>query len=158
MKSLPCLLFVFIFMLAEFAVGAVPLQENIKIEAMIVTKTELRRHMAAPEDDKFRPATYAELSSIKPNPGRSEQPDYLVVRFLTTNPGHYDGEAEAMVDGGRTYRYKFSVMLHFNRGWVEYFIPVESITYFERANEKGLFFPSKNCPVVTVRWNRLQVQ
>lgn len=125
--------------------GAAPLADNITAEAFVITKAELRRHMAADETDPFRPATYHELTAAL-GPG---QPSYLVVRFLMKQPGHYSGEAEAKINGGKTGT-KLNVMLHFNQGWVEYFIPMDSVM-FGPSNKAG-------CPEVAVTWNSLQAK
>lgn len=127
------------------AAAAAPLKDSIKIEAMIVTKAELRRHMSAPEEDRLRPATYADLEASR----GSAQPDYLVVRFLEIRPGHFWGEAEARIDSSRGGT-KLNVVLHFNRGWVEYFIPLDGGIYSTPNKEGG--------PVVSVTWNSLQAE
>lgn len=122
-----------------------PLANNIRSEALIVTKAELRRHMAAAEDDAFRPATYRELAASLGD----AQPDYLVVRFLTTRLGHYTGEAEARVNGSPN-GFKINVVLHYNKGWVEYFIPLDSMS-FGPPHKDG-------SPKVVVTWNKLETK
>ncbi len=37
------------------------LSEKNKVDAMIVTKTELKRHMSAQEGDQLRPSRYAKV-------------------------------------------------------------------------------------------------
>jgi len=123
---------------------AASFKDNITIDALIVTKAELRRHMAAPDDDRLRPATYAELGASR----GAAQPDYLVVRFLTTVPGHYFGEAEARINGAK-HGPKLNVLLHFNKGWVEYFIPLDGYGWSIRQ-EGG--------PTVIVDWNSLDAK
>ena len=131
------------------AAGAAPLKDNIKIEAMIVTKAELRRHMSAQEDDHFKPATYADLqASSEHASGDSKQPDYLVVRFLTVVLGHYSGEAEAKIDGS-IHGTRINVVLHFNKGWVEYFIPLDGLAWSPFK---------KGSPTVSVTWNKLTTE
>jgi hypothetical protein len=120
---------------------AASLKDNIKAEALIVTKTELRRHLSAPEDDLWRPATYANLEASR-GPG---QPDYLIVRFQQRKPGHYYGEAEARIDGHKRGT-RLNVVLHFNQGWVEYFIPLDG---------RGWPVRREGGPTVTVDWNSL---
>jgi hypothetical protein len=118
---------------------------HITAEALIVTKAELRRHMAASEDDAFRPATYRELDDAR----GPAQPNYLVVRFRTKTPGHYSGEAEARINGAK-HGTKLNVMLHYNQGWVEYFIPMDSVMYGP-PNKEG-------SPKVAVIWNSLETK
>jgi len=137
--------FLALFGVLTTAAVAASLKDNIRIEALIVTKAELRRHMGAPVEDQLRPATYAELEASR---GPS-QPDYLVVRFLTTVPGHYTGVAEAKIDRSRGGT-KLDVLLHFNKGWVEYFIPLDSRIYS--------VFPKQGGPSVTVSWISLEVE
>lgn len=103
---------------------AASLSDGIKAEAIIVTKAELRRHLSAQEGDQFRPSSYADLEASR----GSDQPDYLVVRFLELKPGHYFGEAEARI-AGNPNGVRLNVMLHFNKGWVEYFIPLDGLIY-----------------------------
>jgi hypothetical protein len=124
---------------------ASPLVDLITAEALIVTKAELRRHMAASDDDSFRPATYQDLAATQ----GAAQPDYLVVRFLTKKPGHYSGEAEARINGAK-HGTKLNVMLHYNKGWVEYFIPMDSVIY-GRPDKAG-------SPQVAVVWNQLETK
>jgi hypothetical protein len=142
MKILPTLA-----CLLTLALGAsaAALQDNLVSEALIVTKAELRRHLAAPEDDPWRPATYADLAASR----GPAQPDYLVVRFRPKVPGHYDGEAEARLNGAK-HGTKLNVTLHFNPGWVEYFIPFDGVMYGPDQKPGG--------PTVTVSWNRLQAK
>ena len=137
--------FLTLFGVLATAAVAASLKDNIRIEALIVTKAELRRHMGAPAEDQLRPATYAELEASR---GPS-QPDYLVVRFLTTVPGHYTGVAEAKIDRSRGGT-RLNVMLHFNKGWVEYFIPLDGMVYS--------VFPKRGSPMVTVSWNTLEAE
>lgn len=132
------------------AASAAPLKHGIKIDALIVTKTELRRHMAALADDRFRPATYADLEASR----GEAQPDYLVVRFLTTVPGHYSGEAEAKIDGNK-HGTKFNVVLHFNQGWVEYFIPLDGPGWRSQERDGTNVRIRKGGPLVVVEWNHL---
>lgn len=131
--------------------GAVPLDRKIKIDALVVTEAELRRHMAAPEGDELRPATYADLEASR----GAAQPDYLVMRFMMTTPGHYSGEVEARVDGNRNGT-KLNVVLHFNPGWVEYFIPLDGLGWrsMEIVGDKPRL--RSGGPVVAVGWNRLE--
>jgi hypothetical protein len=58
MKTYLCLILSCLLSAVTFAAS---IEANITIEAMIVTKAELRRHMAAPIDDIWRPASYADL-------------------------------------------------------------------------------------------------
>lgn len=121
------------------------LADQITAEGLLITKAELRRHFAAPEDDAFRPATYAELyAALGP-----AQPNYLVVRFHMKTQGHYYGEAEARINGAK-HGTRLNVMLHFNNGWVEYFIPMDSVI-FGLPNKEG-------SPSVTVVWNELKIK
>ena len=118
------------------------LSDRIQVEAMVVTKAELRRHMAADVNDQLQPSSYSELFASQGD----SQPDYLVVRFHELIPGHYFGEAEAQVNEGPR-GIKLNVVLHFNKGWVEYFIPLDGYIY-------GM--PGKQgAPVVTVKWNSI---
>jgi hypothetical protein len=123
---------------------ASPLADLITAEALIVTKAELRRHMAAGDDDVYRPATYQELAASR----GAAQPDYLVVRFLMKTPGHYSGEAEVRINGAK-HGTKLNVMLHFNKGWVEYFIPMDGVMYGQ---------PKEGSPSVMVGWNKLEAK
>jgi hypothetical protein len=124
---------------------ATPLEEGIISEGLIVTKAELRRHLAADANDHLKPASYAELAA-----SRGEgQPDYLVLRFKLKVPGHYFGEVEARVDRPKN-GLKQPVTLHFNQGWVEYFIPLDGWMYA---------MPEKpGAPTVAVVWNKLQAK
>jgi hypothetical protein len=122
---------------------AAGLEKNITAEAAIVTKAGLRAHVAAGDDAPLHPATYAELAAALGD----SQPSYLIVRFKTTVPGHYSGEAEARRDGGINGT-KLNVVLHYNKGWVEYYIPLDSVS-----------FPQKpGSPSVTVHWNKLETK
>ena len=132
-------------------VGAAPLKDHITIDALVVTKAELRRHMAASEDDRFRPATYADLQASS-GPGQAV---YLVVRFLAKTPGHDFGEAEARIDGNRNGT-KLNVMLHFNKGWVEYFIPLDSLGWRSMERDGTMIKLRSGGPAVVVDWNRLE--
>lgn len=143
MKPPPRLVLLFLVLIP--IVVASPLAENITAEALIVTKAELRRHMAAADDDVFRPATYGELEASR----GEAQPDYLVVRFRPKRPGHYSGEAEARIDGAR-HGTKLNVVLHYNKDWVEYFIPLDGVMYGGRGHEGS--------PKVAVTWNRLETK
>lgn len=125
--------------------GAASLENNIKSEAAIVTKAGLRAHVAAGDGAPLRPATYAELGASR----GEAQPDYLIVRFKLIQPGHYSGEAEARIDGSKNGT-KLNVALHFNKGWVEYYIPLDGVMYGPLA--------SKDSPLVTVQWNSLQAK
>lgn len=145
LRSLPLLL------LLAVTVGAAPLKDNITIDALIVTKAELRRHMAAPENDPFRPATYADLQASS----GPAQPDYLVVRFLAKVPGHYFGEAEAKIDDNRSGT-KLNVVLHFNKGWVEYFIPLDGLGWANMERDGAMMKIKSGGPTVIVNWNRLE--
>jgi len=147
MKPIPYLVLVF---LAATASGAAPLQDNIKIDALIVTKAELRRHLVAPEDDHFKPATYRDLEASS----GAAQPDYLVVRFQTKVPGHYAGEAEARIDGNK-HGFKLNVLLHFNRGWVEYFIPLDGLGWWGMERTGTSMRLKEGGPTVKVDWNSL---
>lgn len=124
--------------------SAAPLEEKIVAEGLIVTKAELRRHMAAPEGDGWRPASYSDLQMSR----GEAQPDYLVVRFRSVIPGHYFGEAEAKFNGAR-HGTKLNVVLHFNKGWVEYFIPLDGIAW-PMQKDGG--------PSVVVTWNKLETK
>ncbi len=135
--------------LAVTASAASP-KEKITIDALIVTKAELRRHLAAPEDDPWRPATFADLAASRD----VAQPDYLVVRFLATQRGHYWGEVETKIDGAKR-GIKLDVTLHFNRGWVEYFIPLDGHGWRSVERNGTGIQPRKGGPTVTVDWNRL---
>ncbi|MDQ5977951.1 MAG: hypothetical protein QG602_923 [Verrucomicrobiota bacterium] len=125
--------------------SAASLEANLVSEALIVTKAELRRHLSAPEDDAWRPATYTDLEASR-GPG---QPDYLVVRFKQKVLGHYSGEAEARINGA-PHGNKLNVMLHFNKGWVEYFVPLDGLIYGGFGKPGG--------PTVTVVWNSLHAK
>jgi hypothetical protein len=125
--------------------AAASLQDNLICEALIVTKAELRRHMSSSEDDQLRPATYGDLEASR-GPG---QPDYLVVRFRQQVPGHYFGEAEARIDGSK-HGTKLNVTLHYNKGWVEYFIPLDGVMYGSPGKAGG--------PAVAVTWNNLKAK
>jgi hypothetical protein len=138
------------WLLAAVAGAASP-DRNIRIDALVVTKAELRRHLAAPEGDRFRPATYAELEASR----GTAQPDYLVVRFQMTTPGHYFGEAEASIDGNRNGT-KLNVVLHFNPGWVEYFIPLDGLAWRSLEFVDAKPRVRRGGPVVAVGWNRLE--
>jgi hypothetical protein len=133
--------------------AAAPLQDNIRIDALVVTKAELRRHMAAPEDDRLRPATYADLEASR----GAAQPDYLVVRFLTSAPGHYSGEAEAKIDGNK-HGTKLNVALHFNKGWVEYFIPLDGLGWRSHERVGAEIQLRAGTPGVVVIWNHLETK
>ncbi len=130
---------------------AAPLKDKIKIDALIVTKGELRRHMAAPEDDRLRPASFSDLEASR----GAGQPDYLVVRFLTSVPGHYAGEAVATIDGNK-HGPKLDVTLHFNKGWVEYFIPLDGLAWRSMEKDGANVRRREGSPLVTVAWNRLE--
>jgi len=121
------------------------LSESIKVDAMIVTKAELRRHMSAQEGDQLRPSSYADLEASQ----GAAQPDYLVVRFLELKLGHYFGEAEARI-ADNPNGFKLNVMLHFNKGWVEYFIPLDGMIYAVRGKAGS--------PAVLVTWNSLHAK
>jgi len=143
MSHLP-LSILFCLILPTLVPGA-PLAASVKAEALIITKAELRRHLAADESDLWRPASYAELEASR---GPS-QPDYLVVRFLMKQPGHYSGEAEAHINGSKNGT-KINVVLHFNQDWVEYFIPMDGVMYGP---------PGKTGrPEVSVVWNHLETK
>lgn len=150
MKTLSCLALLCLLVLPSSAANP---RDNITIEALIVTKAELRRHMAAPEDDKFRPASYADLEASR----SPSQPDYLVVRFLATVPGHYFGEAEAKIDGGKR-GVKVNVTLHFNRGWVEYFIPLDGLAWQGMEHDGTNLRRKPGSPAVNVDWISLQAK
>jgi len=122
-----------------------PLADNIKVEAMIVTKAELHRHLSAGDSDRFRPATYAELAASR----GAGQPDYLVMRFLELKPGHYSGEVEARIDHNAN-GIKQTVTLHFNKDWVDYFIPLDGFIYGVPGRPGS--------PAVSVSWNRLEAK
>jgi hypothetical protein len=142
MKFVSSLLFLFASILPALAA---PLEDNIASEALLVTKAELRRHLAADAGDAFRPATYAELEASR----GEAQPDYLVLRFKLKKPGHYYGQVEARIDG-RKQGTRQEVVLHFNRGWVEYFIPLDGGVYAMPGAPGG--------PTVAVAWNELQAK
>jgi hypothetical protein len=124
--------------------GASP-ENHIASEAMIVTKSELRRHMSARDDDQLKPATYADLAASR---GES-QPDYLVLRFRMKVPGHYFGQAEARIHGHKN-GWRQDVVLHFNKGWVEYFIPLDGVMYAADGAEGG--------PMLSITWNSLKTK
>lgn len=118
-----------VWLALSFAVFAVicradDLSDSIRVETMIVTKAELRRHFSADEKDRFRPSTRAELAAAYSN---LKQPVYLVARFLPDTPGHYTGRYEVRCDG--QLRADIPVALHYTEGWVEYFIPLSGIVY-----------------------------
>lgn len=135
---------VLLFTLALTA-GASSLSERIKVDAMIVTKAELRRHMSAQASDQLRPSSYADLEASQ----GAAQPDYLVVRFLELVPGHYFGEAEARI-ADNSNGLKLNAMLHFNKGWVEYFIPLDGLIYGVRGKTGS--------PEVSITWNSLHAK
>jgi hypothetical protein len=124
---------------------AAPLEDSLASEAMIVTKSELRRHMSAPDDDQLRQATYAELAASR----GIGQPDYLVLRFRMKVPAHYFGQAEARLHGHKN-GWRQDVVLHFNKGWVEYFIPLDGVMYAPDGTEGG--------PMLSVTWNSLKAK
>lgn len=124
--------------------SAASLEDKIVAEAIIVTKAELRRHMAASEDDAWRPASYADLEASRGD----KQPDYLVVRFRSIVPAHYYGEVEAKIDGAK-HGIRLDVVLHYNRGWVEYFIPLDGRSWPVRKD---------GGPSVVVTWNSLKTK
>ncbi|HEX2860191.1 MAG TPA: hypothetical protein VHN79_01070 [Lacunisphaera sp.] len=137
--------FIALFFALAPGIHAASLRENITSEAFLVTRAELRRHFAAPDDDAWRPASYADLEASR----GTAQPDYLVVRFRAKVPGHYYGEAEARIDR-RKHGQKIAVVLHFNPGWVEYFIPLDGGVYAMPA--------TPGSPIVTVIWNELRAK
>jgi hypothetical protein len=158
MKLIPLLAAGFLLGATVSALAA-DLGDQIKVEALIVTKAELRRHFSAPEGDTWRPATYADLEASR-GPG---QPDYLVVRFRELVPGHYSGEAQARIDGQKNYSGEaqaridgqknvtsLNVGLHFNSGWVEYLIPRDGFIYAAPGKPGG--------PEVAVAWNSLHAK
>ncbi|HOD47165.1 MAG TPA: hypothetical protein PKK58_07270 [Opitutaceae bacterium] len=124
--------------------SAASLEDKIITEALIVTKAELRRHMAAPENDAWRPASYVDLAASRGD----MEPDYLVVRLRTSVPGHYYGEAEAKIDGAKAGT-KLNITLHYNQGWVEYFIPLDGLSWPITKDGK---------PSVILTWNRLETK
>jgi hypothetical protein len=71
------------------------------------------------------------------------------VRFRADVPGHYTGEAEVRIDGAVSGT-KLNVMLHYNPGWVEYFIPWDGAV-FSLPDRDGT-------PSLEVSWNRLRVK
>jgi len=145
MKNLVYIILVYVFV--ALTVDASLLKDRIKIDAVLVTKAELRRHMSATENDRIIPSTRKELKSAYTD---LKQPVYLVVRLFPDVPGHYTGELEINVDGYRTT--EFLVALHFTRGWVEYFIPLSGIAYKrDPINPKSW----DESPVVTAKWMRL---
>lgn len=127
--------------------SAASLEANLVSEALIVTKAELRRHLSAPEDDPWRPATYADLAASR-GPG---QPDYLVVRFRQKVPGHYFGEAEVRINGAK-HGTRLNVTLHYNKGWVEYFIPLDGGMYGYGPDQKP------GGPTAAVSWHSLKAK
>ncbi|HWA27526.1 MAG TPA: hypothetical protein VG734_17860 [Lacunisphaera sp.] len=128
------------------------LKDNITAEGLVVTKAELRRHLAAPDDDRWRPATFGELEAA-----REAQPNYLVVRFHTAVPGHYYGEAEARIDGAK-HGPRLNVVLHFNQGWVEYYIPLDGQAWRTRERKGDRPQLRTGSPLVTVEWNELNTK
>lgn len=124
---------------------AAPLEDNIEVDALLVTKAELRRHMSASETDQFIPATYSDLAATR----GEAQPDYIVLRFKTTVLGHYSGEVQALINDSKN-GLKVNVTLHYNKGWVEYFIPMDGVIYGMQR--------TKGSPTVSVKWNRLRVK
>lgn len=125
--------------------SAASLEDNLVSEALIVTKAELRRHLAAPESDPWRPATYADLAASR----GPAQPDYLVVRFRQKVLGHYYGEAEVRINGAK-HGTRLNVVLHYNGGWVEYFIPLDGGMYGPDHQPGG--------PAASVSWINLKVK
>lgn len=127
--------------------------DKIKVEAVVVTKAELRRHMAAEEGDSLKPSTREELTSAYQD---LKQPVYLVVRFLPDAPGHYWGEIEVQVDAmGRA---KIPVALHYTDGWVEYFIPLSGVVYAINRDGSHIGRAKEGCPVVTTKWTKLEAK
>jgi hypothetical protein len=144
MKILPAFACLFTLALALGA-SAAPLEDNLVSEALIVTKAELRRHLSAPESDAWRPATYADLAASR----GPAQPDYLIVRFQQKVPGHYFGEVEIRINGAK-HGTKLNVTLHYNKGWVEYFIPQDGRIYGPDQKAGG--------PTALVSWNSLKAK
>ena len=133
------------FFALALGASAASLEDKLVSDALIVTKAELRRHLSAPDDDKWRPATYADLAASR----GPAQPDYLVVRFQQKVLGHYYGEAEARINGAH-HGTRINVVLHYNKGWVEYFIPLDAVIYGPDQKPGG--------PAVTVVWNSLRAK
>ncbi len=121
------------------------LEDTIRVEALLVTKAELRRHMAADESDALRPSTRVELHAAYE---KLQQPVYLVVRLLPDQPGHYTGELEAKIDN--QYRATVPVALHYTKGWVEYYIPLGGISYAIKLNSMGVLV--EGSPRVATKW------
>jgi hypothetical protein len=146
MKNLLCLALVFV--LAASSADAARLEEAIKIEAVVVTKAELRRYMTAGENDSLRPSMRVELNAAYEE---LKQPVYLVVRFLPDRPGHYSGELEVKIDAQP--RAIIPVALHFTKGWVEYFIPLSGIVYARKR--EGPWELVEGSPVIATKWIKL---
>jgi len=145
--------YVALLLLLTAAVRGAGLADKIQIEALVVTRAELRRHFAAAEDDAWRPATFEDLTKSQ----GLAQPDYLVVRFRTSVPAHYNGEAEAKIDGGM-WRTRLNVTLHYNKGWVEYFIPLDAVGWrFTERNGTSLHVRIGR-PAVVVEWLSLKTE
>ncbi|MBP9913243.1 MAG: hypothetical protein KBF26_07520 [Opitutaceae bacterium] len=138
----------FLLWILAFALLAGPasaaLEDTIRIEALLVTKAELRRHMAADESDALRPSTRVELHAAYE---KLQQPVYLVVRLLPDQPGHYTGQLEVRVDN--QHRATVPVALHYTKGWVEYFVPLSGITYAIKLNSLGVM---EGSPRVATKW------
>lgn len=128
-----------------FVAFAAPLQDRIKIEAVIVTKAELRRHLSATDDDQIIPSSRKELNSAYED---LKQPAYFVVRFLPDRPGHYTGDLEIKIDA--QHRITLPVALHYTEGWVEYFIPLSGMLYARKHNSPWEFV--EGSPVVAMKW------
>jgi hypothetical protein len=123
------------------------LSDKIRVETMIVTKAELRRHWSAGEKDRFRPSTRAELAAAYSD---LKQPVYLVARFLPDMPGHYTGRYEVRCDG--QLRASIPVGLHFTQGWVEYFIPLSGLVYAIELTGPNMGRVKEGRPAVSGKW------
>lgn len=135
------------------AAMAAPLEKRIDVEAAIITKAELRRHVNAAADDRLRLATRAEL--LEHLTGNKIY--YLVVRVFPKQPGLFWGELEVSVEGRK--RPKLEVSAYGNGEWAEYFIPLSGWNYTMEAKPgERTKSPKEGPPEVTVRWLKLSAQ
>jgi hypothetical protein len=141
-----------IWLALSFAVLAVvghadTLAEKIRVETMMVTKAELRRHFSAVENDRFRPSSRAELQAAYRN---LKQPVYLIARFLPDTPGHYTGRYEVRCDGQVVAA--IPVALHYTEGWVEYVIPLSGMVYTIELGGPKPGNPKEGSPSLSGKW------
>ena len=141
-----------VWLAVSFAVFAVicradDLSDRIRVETIIVTKAELRRHLSAEEKDRFRPSSRAELQAAYRN---LKQPVYLIARFLPDTPGHYTGRYEVRCDGQVVA--EIPVALHYTEGWVEYFIPLSGMVYTIELNGPKVGSPKEGGPSLSGKW------